>query len=174
MDSHRSAEDPENDVHLPLDVDKRRWDEIRQREVEDPVRSRAQRDSLTTDAEREQFRWVYPGHRSPRRCIGGNKEVGAGDDGASGRSTDDPRFLRHTSQAARGCRMAVGSEQTRVGEHEDCHQGSANEEWPATAPTVDEDESEYGHKDVDYILNGGSDQVGAACEASHAEDVGDV
>jgi hypothetical protein len=37
VESHGGAEDAEDDVDAPLDVDERGWDEVREGEVEDPV-----------------------------------------------------------------------------------------------------------------------------------------
>lgn len=50
VDGHGCAEDTEDDVHLPLDVDERGRDEVREGEVEDPVGARGDGDGLATDA----------------------------------------------------------------------------------------------------------------------------
>ena len=46
MNRHNGAKDAKDDVHLPLDIDERRRDEVAGREVKGPVRRRAQRDRL--------------------------------------------------------------------------------------------------------------------------------
>ena len=48
MQRHDGTEYPEDDVRLPLDVGKRRGDEICQCEVEDPVAGCGQADALST------------------------------------------------------------------------------------------------------------------------------
>lgn len=60
MQRHDGTEYPEDDVRLPLDVGKRRGDEICQCEVENPVAGCGQADTLSTIFQGENFRGINP------------------------------------------------------------------------------------------------------------------
>lgn len=60
MHKHGDAEYTKNDVGTPLNVDKCRWDEIAESEIERPIGRRGESDSLTTHAEWVEFGWVDP------------------------------------------------------------------------------------------------------------------
>lgn len=65
VDRHGRAEDTEDDVHLPLDVDERGRNKVTQSEVEDPVGRGGDSDSLSADAKREELGRVDPRDRTP-------------------------------------------------------------------------------------------------------------
>ena len=71
------------------------------------------------------------------------------------------------------CRLAVCGEKTSVDPEPGHHEGTANKQWPASSPSVNEDQGKDGHEDVDDVLNGRGDEVGVTCESSHAEHIGD-
>ena len=174
MDKHRRAEDAEHDIHLPLDVDKRRRDEVAEREVEDPVARRAQRNGLASDTQWEQLGRVDPADGAPGGCEGRDEEVCAGDDGAAGPTADLPGLLGDAADAAGRRGLAVGGQQTGVGEHPGHHEGCSDKKGHSAAPAVDIDESENGHEDVDDVLDARGDEVGRAGEASHSEYIGNI
>ena len=60
VEKHRATEDTEKDVHLPLNINKCRRNEVTQREVEGPVEGGGQRISLATDTQWEQLRRIRP------------------------------------------------------------------------------------------------------------------
>lgn len=70
VEEHGRAEDGEDKVRLPLDVDKRGGNEVGESKVEDPVGGGGEGDGLATDAEREQLRRVDPKSLSVPRSIG--------------------------------------------------------------------------------------------------------
>lgn len=70
--------------------------------------------------------------------------------------------------------MAVGFQESAVGEHPCHHAQGAEEEGGAAAPAVDEDEGRDGEDDVDYVLDARGDEEVVAGEAGHGEDVGYV
>jgi hypothetical protein len=174
VDRHCSVEDAEDDVDFPLDVDESGGYKVGEGEVEDPICGCGERDCLAADTEREEFGRVDPRDRAPGGGVGRDEEVGAGDDGAPGGAADLPGFFRDATNATGwGC-LAVAGHEACVGVHPDGHEGGADEERPASTPSVDEDEGKDGHEDVDDVLDGGGDEVGGAGQTCHAEDVGDV
>lgn len=172
MHRHRRAEHAEHDIRPPLDVHKCRRHEVAQREIEDPVRARAQRDRLPPDSQRIQLRRVDPADGPPRRREARDKKIRAGDDGLRRGARDLPTLLGRAVRVF-GRRRAVRRHQAGVGVHPGGHEEGADEEGPAAAPAVDEEEGWDGHDYVYYVLNGGGDEVGVAAEAGHAEDVDD-
>lgn len=90
MHQHREVEHAEDDVRLPLDVDKRRRDEVAQGEVEGPIRRRGERNGFPAHAQWLQFGRVNPGDGAPGGGVGGDEEVGASDDGFGWRAGDCP------------------------------------------------------------------------------------
>lgn len=60
MYSHTEAEDTEDEVGLPLDVDKGWRCEVAKCKIEDPVGGGCDGDSFASDAEWEEFGWVDP------------------------------------------------------------------------------------------------------------------
>ena len=68
-------------VRLPCNVLERRRQEVRQREVEDPVRCRAETDTLGAVLEREDFTAVDPSGWCPGQAVDTGKYVGESDDG---------------------------------------------------------------------------------------------
>lgn len=77
MDKHADAENTENNVRPPLNVDETWRHEIAECEVYGPISRSRKRDSLTTHAEWIEFGWVDPRDRSPGGCIRCNEEVRA-------------------------------------------------------------------------------------------------
>ena len=63
---------------------------------------------------------------------------------------------------------AVACHQARVGVHPGGHQQSADDEWTAPSPAIDENEREDGREDVDDVLDQGCDQVRVT---GYAEDI---
>lgn len=141
------------DISLPLDILKGGRNKVAKSKVESPVRGRAERDGLATETKREQLRWVDPRHRTERDGVRSDEEVGAGNDGLGGRARDLPGLGLDTVDAA-GDVVAVGSEDTGVGEEPGHHKSAANEEGRTAAPAIDPDQSGNGHGDVDNVLNG--------------------
>ena len=105
---HREIEHPEDDVRLPLDVDKGGRDEVAEGEIEGPVGRRGQRDGLAPHAQRVQFRRVDPRDGTPGWGEGGDEEVGAGDDGFGGGAGDGPRGFGGVVDAVGAGVVAVG------------------------------------------------------------------
>lgn len=60
MDNHGGKEDTKQDVHLPLNVDKGRWNEVRKCEIKDPVRRSAERDCFASNSERKELWRIDP------------------------------------------------------------------------------------------------------------------
>lgn len=58
VEEHGGAEDGEDEVDLPLDIDERRRNEVGEGKVEDPVGGRGQSNTLATDTERKNLRGV--------------------------------------------------------------------------------------------------------------------
>ena len=86
MQEHGGVEDAEDDVDFPLNVDKRRWDEVAQSEVEDPIGRGGKRDGLAADAQGKELGWGDPAHGTPGCRIAGPEDEGAGKDGFGRRS----------------------------------------------------------------------------------------
>lgn len=154
MHRHSRAKHPEDDVHPPLDIHKRRRHEVRQSEVEDPVRRGGQRDRFPAHAQGKEFGRVDPGDGPPGGRVRRDKEIGAGDDRLRGRAADFPALLGDVVEPAGGSCVPVGRHEACVCEHPCSHKQGAYYEGRATAPAVDEEEGEDGHYDIDDILDG--------------------
>ena len=174
MDRHCSVEDAEDDVDFPLDVDESGRYEVGEGEVEDPVCGCGERNCLAADAEREEFGRVDPRDGPPGGGVGRDEEVGASDDGAAGGPADLPGFFGDAANATGWGGFAVAGHEACISVHPDGHEGGADEERPAATPSVDEDEGENGHEDVDDVLDRGGDEVGGTGQTCHTEDVSDV
>ena len=174
MNSHGGAEDTEKYVCLPLDVHKRRRDEVRQSEVESPVRGSSKSNSLATESEREELRRVDPGYGTPGRSVGSDEEVRAGDDALSCSAADDPRFFWDVIETSRWCWMAARSKETGIRKHENRHESCSNKERATAAPSINVFQSENRHENVNDVLNRGGDQISRASQTGHTKDVGDV
>lgn len=174
MQEHGRAEDTENDVYLPLDVYERRWNEVREREVESPVGRSAEGVGFAADAEREQFGRVHPRHRTPGDRVHRDEEIGAGDDGFGGGTAHDPALLLDAVEAAGGSGVSVARHETAIGKQECEHSGSAEEEGRAAAPAVDPENGRDGHNDVNNVLDGARNEEVVSLESSHSEDIGNV
>lgn len=85
---HAEAEDSKQDVGLPGDVCKCGWHKVGKGKVERPVSRGRERNSLATNAQREQLWWVGPGDGTPSGRVGGDKQVGARDERLCGRAGD--------------------------------------------------------------------------------------
>lgn len=90
MHQHCEIEHAEDDICLPLDIDEGGGDEVAEGEIEGPVRGRGERDGFPADAEGVEFRRVDPGDGTPGGGVGGDEEVGAGDDGFGRGARDGP------------------------------------------------------------------------------------
>ena len=84
MHQHGEIEHAENHIRLPFDIDESRGDEVSECEIESPVRRRGERNSLAAHAQRVEFWGVNPRDGTPGWGVGGDEEVGAGDDGFGG------------------------------------------------------------------------------------------
>ena len=62
MNEHGNVEAAKDQVCLPFNVDKGRWHEVGQREVEDPVGRGRESDGFTTNSQREEFGRIDPGN----------------------------------------------------------------------------------------------------------------
>jgi len=80
VDGHGEAEDTENDVGPPLDVGKGWCDEVRKREVENPVCGGRETDTGSAVLEREDFGRVNPTARCPGESVESDKDITDGDD----------------------------------------------------------------------------------------------
>ena len=60
MNKHGHTKDAENEISLPLDVDKCRRDKVAEGKVESPVSGSGKSDSFTPDPERVEFWRVDP------------------------------------------------------------------------------------------------------------------
>ena len=169
---HAEAEDGEDNVHLPFDVLKPWWHEVRKGEVEDPVGRGAKRDGLSTNAERVEFWWIDPRDWAPGWCVRGNEEVGACND-SRGWVTGDGHRLSCVVELARGRRHGVVSEERSIDDEPSHHQEGTDKQGRTTTPSVDPEKSWNGHNHVNDELDGRGQQDVAA-EAGHGEDVGDV
>ena len=174
MHQHGEVEDAEDEVRLPLDVDKGGRDEVAEGEVEGPVGRGSERDGLAAHTQGIKFRRVDPGDGAPGRGVGGDEEVGAGDDGLGRRAGDLPRGFRRAIHALWAGVMAVGFQEPAVGEHPRHHAQGAEEEGRATAPAVDEEEGRNSEDDVDDVLDTRGDEESITGEAGHGEDVSNV
>ena len=149
----------EPDVDFPLDVDEGWGHEVGEGKVEDPVCGYGERDCLAADAEGEEFGWVDPRDGALGWGVGGDEEVCAGDDSAARGAADLPGFFWDAAHATGWGGFTVAGHETCVGVHLDGHEGGADEKRPAATPSVNEDEGEYGHEDIDDVLGGGGDEV---------------
>ena len=141
------------EIRLPLDIDKSRWDEIAQREIECPVRTRRQRHCLAADSQGIQLWWIDPADRAPRRRIGRHKQIRARNDGLAWRAGDAGRRCRRVVDTLGASIVSVAAEQACVGEQPDSHERCSDQQGWSTAPAVNEQESRHGHDDVDNILD---------------------
>ena len=174
MHQHGGVEDAEDDVRLPLDVDEGGGHEVAEGEVEGPVGRGGERDGLAAHAQRVEFRRVDPGDGAPGGRVGGDEEVGAGDDGFGGGPADGPGGFGRVVDAVGAGVVAVGLEEATVGEHPGHHAQGAEEEGGAPAPAVDEEEGRDGEEDVDDVLDARGDEERVAGEAGHGEDISNV
>ena len=174
MDEHCEAEDAKDDVRLPLDVFKGGGDEVSEGEVECPVGRGRERDGLAADAEGVEFGRVDPGDGAPGGGVGGDEEVGAGNDGFGRGPADGPGGFGGVVHAVGAGVVAVGFEDPAVGEHPGHHAQGTDHEGRTTAPAVDEEEGGDGEDDVDDILDARGDEEVVPFEAGHSEDVGYV
>ena len=78
MNRHSGQEHAEDYVSLPLDVDERRWDEVGQSEVEDPVCRGAECDGFASNAQRVELWGIDPADRTPGWRKRSNKQIGEG------------------------------------------------------------------------------------------------
>lgn len=115
MDGHGDAEDSEDDVGLPLDVDEGRGNEVSESEVEDPVARGSQSVGLATEVVGEQLWWVDPGDGAPSWGVRGNEEVGAGNDGLRCCTADLNRGFLDAANAVWTWVGTVAGEETTVG-----------------------------------------------------------
>lgn len=87
---HGEVEDAEDDVGFPLDVFEGGRDEVAEGEVEGPVGGGGERDGFAADAEGVEFRRVDPGDGAPGGGVGGDEQIGTGDDGFGRGPGDGP------------------------------------------------------------------------------------
>ena len=174
VDSHGEAEDAEDEVRLPLDVFKGGRDEVAQSEIKGPVGRGGERDGLAAHAERVEFGRVDPGDGAPGGGVGGDEEVGAGDDGFGRGAADGPGGFGGVVHTVGAGVVAVGFQEPTVGEHPGHHGQGADYEGGTTGPAVDEEEGGDGEDDVDDVLDARGDEEVVPFEAGHGEDVGDI
>lgn len=151
MHKHGRTEHAEDDVRPPLDIGKRRRDKIRQREIENPVRGRAQADALGSVFERKHLAAVDPARRRPGEAVDADEDVGAGDHAGRGRAADRPAQVGVAVDAGDG--VSVGGHEAGDGEVQDAAEEGAGEEEGAAADAVDVGEHDAGCYQEDYVLD---------------------
>ena len=107
VQEHGDVEDAEEDVGVPLDVDESGGHEVAEGEIKSPVRRGGQGDGFAAHAERVEFGRVDPAYGTPGWGVGGDEEVGAGDDGFGWGAGDGPGGFGGVVYTLRACVMAV-------------------------------------------------------------------
>lgn len=171
VDKHRSAEYSEEQVCLPLDVDKGRRNEVAECKVESPVGRGRQGNSLSTDTQREELGGIDPGNGAPSGSKGGNEEIGACNDRLAGGTGDLPGLSLDAIETAWWSRPSTGSQQTGVHEEEGHHKESSDKKRQTSAPAVDPEKSWDCHGDVDHVLDAAGNKKGVSGQASHSKDI---
>lgn len=152
MNKHAEAEDTEDDVSLPANVDEAWGHKCAESGVKGPVGGCRQRHGLSTYAKRVKLRWIDPGNRSPRWSEAGNEKVRAGDE-AFGRGAGKTHADSLNTTNASWNDLAMCSEDTGVGEHPGHHQRGADDHCGTTSPAIEPDQGRHGHQDVDDVLD---------------------
>ena len=90
VDCHGGAKDGEDEIDLPLNVDKGWWYKVAECEVEDPIARRAESYGLASHAQREQLGRIDPRGRSPGDGERGDEEISRCDNRLRGWTGDTP------------------------------------------------------------------------------------
>lgn len=118
-----------------------------------PIARRGKCDCLSPHPIRVQFWRVDPRYRAPGRSIGGDKEIGAGDDGFGCRARHTYRrfFDAVNAIGARVC--AVAGEDSSVGEEPGGHERGADQQGGSSAHAIDVEERGHSHDYVYHVLD---------------------
>lgn len=172
MDDTTETEHAKDNVGAPLDILERRWDEVRECKVEDPVGSRGKTNTLGTVLQRENFGDENPCGGRPCQTVESDKNVTTRNNTGGVAAVHLPLDIEVTSNISD--RVTASSHQTSNSEVERSHGDTTVNEQRSAAKFVNEAQGDGCGDEEYYVLNGRRDEVHISSKTGHLEDVDNV